>query len=174
MLIAALTLLAIALILLAILAYIDAKTMLLPNHYVFLFGLTALAFHITTRFQAIDPVNMLIGALVGGGGLYLVRLIGNKVYKRESLGLGDVKLMLAGGLWLGGLGIIWAITAGAFITLVIAFFYASFQALKTGQFNFTRLVFPAGPGFCIGLATLMILSYGLILPAYVLMNQGAP
>lgn len=161
-----LSLVAIALILLVVLAIIDARTMLLPDHYVFLFGLSAVALHIMTDFGFMAPADVALGALIGGGGMYLVRLIGNYFYKQESMGLGDVKLLLAGGLWVGGLGIIWAITLGAFCTLVFAIIYAAVKAVKTGKFNFARLVLPAGPGFCAGLAMMIFIIY--LLPPLIL------
>lgn len=154
-----LSLIAIALILLVVLAVIDARTMLLPDHYVFLFGLSGIALHIMTNFGFMSPQDALLGALVGGGGMYLVRMAGNYIYKQESMGLGDVKLLLAGGLWVGGMGTVWAITLGAFCTLIFAAIYAIIKGIKTGKFSFARLVFPAGPGFCAGLAFIIFMIY---------------
>ena len=43
----------------------------------------------------------LFGILVGGGSLYLVGVIGKFLFKKEAMGLGDVKLMALVGGWIG-------------------------------------------------------------------------
>lgn len=60
-----------------------------------------LAFHFSIEFAFFTPAELIYGALMGAGVLYIVRFFGNRHYKQETLGLGDVKLMAAGGLWLG-------------------------------------------------------------------------
>ncbi len=47
----------------------------------------------------------LLAALVLGSVTGLLRLLASRVLRREALGLGDVKLFAAGGLWLGPAGI---------------------------------------------------------------------
>jgi leader peptidase (prepilin peptidase) / N-methyltransferase len=45
--------------------------------------------------------DSLIGALIGGGSLFVVAIIYEKVTKREGMGMGDVKLLAMIGAWLG-------------------------------------------------------------------------
>lgn len=142
---------------LVILTIIDFKTMLLPDKYVLAFGLCGLAFHAAFGFSILNIQQILLGAAVGGGFLAIIRWGGNIYYQQESMGLGDVKLLLAGGLWLGAYWTIISITIGAVITLVCAIASALIKARKTGQKpDLQRLEVPAGPGFCIALALFIL------------------
>lgn len=138
--------------LLIILSIIDLKTFLLPNIYVAPFALLGVVFHIVTDFYYLDWQTMLIGGLTGYLLLYLIRLGGNKYYGQESLGLGDVKLLGAAGLWLGYEGVLFAVTLGAFAGLIHGLIYAVILKFKsTEPFNLRRLMIPAGPGFAVGI-----------------------
>lgn len=138
--------------LLILLAIIDFKTFLLPNIYVAPFSLLGLAFHGLTDFYFLSLTAVLIGGIGGFTVLYLIRMAGNKYYKQDSLGLGDVKLLGAGGLWLGFENVMIAMTIGAFLGLLHGLAYALHLKLKTSEaFSLTRLTIPAGPGFVGGL-----------------------
>lgn len=81
------------------LALVDAQWRYLPDTGVALVALLAL---VPGRA---DPVQTLIGgALSGLLALGLRHVVGRRV-GREALGLGDVKLMAASGLWLGPFGL---------------------------------------------------------------------
>ncbi len=152
-----LTLIILALACLAVLTYIDLRTMILPDPLVAIYALLGVGFHTVAGFSLLSPLDMAIGACVGGGFLAIVRWAGNRAYGQESMGLGDVKLMTAGGLWLGGMGAVWAITLGAAITLLFTFGQAGYKRLRTGVFpSLHRLEVPAGPGFCAALVLLML------------------
>ena len=99
---------------------------------------------------------------MGGGILYVIRMAGNAYYKQDTLGLGDVKLLAAAGLWLGMEGVVFALTAGAFAGLLHGIFVACYRAIKEKtKPNLNRLMIPAGPGFCIGIvASWLYLFYG--------------
>lgn len=138
--------------LLIILSIIDLKTFLLPNIYVAPFALLGVAFHIAINFYYLDWQAILIGGLTGYLILYLIRLAGNTYYGQDSLGLGDVKLLGAAGLWLGYEGVLFAMTLGAFAGLIHGLIYAVILKLKTTEpFNMRRLMIPAGPGFAVGI-----------------------
>ncbi len=49
----------------------------------------------------IAPLVSLIGALAGGGIMYLIAVAGDAVYKRETMGGGDIKLAAAIGAFVG-------------------------------------------------------------------------
>lgn len=132
---------------------IDLKYWILPNSLNIALALLMVVLHASSDFSILSITEMLIGAIVGGGFLYLVRLYGNHKYKTESLGLGDVKLLLAAGLGLGPLGVIMAITFGAALGLVHGVVWGYFVSRKAGKkFDARGLKFPAGPGFCAGIA----------------------
>lgn len=144
-----------AVILLIILAIIDFRTFLLPNVFVFPFAALAPLFHYLTDFYYLSPMSVLIGGLVGYGLLYTIRAAGNRYYGQDSLGLGDVKLLGAGGLWLGAENVLFAMTVGAFFGLIHGLIVAIYNKVKTnGPFSFARLTIPAGPGFVFGIMSI--------------------
>ena len=57
----------------------------------FLYGLSDVAI----------TINLVLGALVGGGIFLLITLIGGAIYGKEAMGFGDVKLMAALGIYFG-------------------------------------------------------------------------
>ncbi len=137
----------ITLILLGMLAIIDLRVRLLPNTYVLGVFLCGIAFHALSNFYYISPVSMVLGAIFGGGLLYVVRFFANAYYKTDTLGLGDVKLMIAGGVWLGVDGIFLAISLGAFAGVIHGLV---FNALQREREAFSTFSIPAGPGFIVG------------------------
>lgn len=138
--------------LLLALAVIDLRTFLLPNKLVLPFALLGPAFHAATQFTYLDPAQIAAGGLVGYGLPFAIRLLANAWYKQDALGLGDVKLLGAAGLWLGPEGVLLALTAGAFAGLVHGIIYAILKAVRTKQkISLHRLVIPAGPGFIAGI-----------------------
>lgn len=149
-----------AVILLIVLSIIDLRTRLLPNVLVLPFAVLGVAFHITTNWAYLAPVNMALGALMGFGILYGIRFIANRIYKQDTLGLGDVKLMGAAGLWLGPDGILMALSLGAFCGMLHGLGVAFYQAAKTGEkINLNRLEVPAGPGFALGIILMGLYQY---------------
>lgn len=144
--------LCVALYLLFKLAWIDLQTLLLPNKYVAAFAATGVAFHGFTGYTYITGQDMALGALIGGGFLLIIRTIANRVYKRDTLGLGDVKLMTAAGLWLGAEHILLAITAGAFCGIMHGLWHkVSMQKKTNTPLPLSSLSVPAGPGFIAGI-----------------------
>ena len=145
-------------IVLGILAIIDLKIRILPNKYVGLFFLLGILFHIFTDFTFVTPAQMVTGTLAGGGLLLAIRFIANKIYKKDTLGLGDVKLMGAAGAWVGIDYIFLALSFGAFFGLVHGVVYKLYMAQKTGEhIPLSSLSIPAGPGFIAGTLVVGIL-----------------
>ena len=81
---------------------IDYRLQIIPNRlsltmfeigiiFTFIYGLSNVAI----------SINMLLGMLVGGGIFLGITLLGGLVYGKEAMGLGDVKLMGALGLFFG-------------------------------------------------------------------------
>ena len=81
---------------------IDYKLQIIPNRlnltmlevgliFTFIYGLSNVAI----------SINMLLGMLAGGGIFLMLTLLGGLVYGKEAMGLGDVKLMGALGLYFG-------------------------------------------------------------------------
>jgi leader peptidase (prepilin peptidase)/N-methyltransferase len=142
----------ISLFLLAILTVIDVRCRLLPNIYVFPFAACGALFHVGTRLHFSGPSDIILGAILGGGLLYVIRIFGNYVYKQDTLGLGDVKLMAAAGVWLGGTDVLLALTIGAAAGFVHGILYLLWHRWRTGEWlRLGSLSIPAGPGFIVGI-----------------------
>ena len=132
---------------------IDLRHWILPDKLNIALALLMVALHSAYHFEILSPIEMAIGALIGGGSLFLIRAGGNAYYKTESMGLGDVKLLAAAGLGLGAFGTVMAITFGAAAGLVHGLIWGYVTAKREGRaFDTRQLKFPAGPGFCVGIA----------------------
>lgn len=103
---------------------IDYKIQIIPNRLnltMFEIGLIfTFAFGVQNLTIAKD---MLLGMLVGGGIFLLITLIGGAIAGKEAMGLGDVKLMGALGLYFGVVGIslisVLSFLIGAIISIII-------------------------------------------------------
>jgi leader peptidase (prepilin peptidase) / N-methyltransferase len=139
--------------LLIALSIIDLKHWILPNELNLALGVTGILFHLLAAYRFLDVAGMLGGAALGAGLLYAIRFFANRHYGRDTLGLGDVKLLGAAGLWLGVEGTLQAITLGAFAGLIHGVIYAAFTAKKNKTaYSIRNLTIPAGPGFAVGIA----------------------
>lgn len=161
-----------AVIFLGFLSYIDLKARILPNELVFAFAVSGFVFHVTTLFQYSNFLMIIAGAITGGGILFIIRAIGNYFYKEDTLGLGDVKLMAAAGLWLGPEFTLIALTAGA----LAGFLHGAFVAVMLMRnmkmkLDIHRLSVPAGPGFAVGILLAGALKYASF-PSYVMNTLG--
>lgn len=142
------------------LCIIDLKIRLLPNVYVVAFFVCGLIFHTATNFTFTTPMNASIGIIGGGGMLLAIRQIANYFYQKDTLGLGDVKLLGAAGLWLGASDIFLAISLGAFAGLIHGAIYKLYMQRKTGELlPLSTLSIPAGPGFIIGIIIVGVIKF---------------
>ncbi len=160
----ALACIAAALILLGALCVIDLKHRLLPDKLVLPFLILGVAFHFLTRFHYATPMDMVAGALLGGGLLYAVRFFAVRYYGDDALGLGDVKLMIAAGVWLGPQAILLTLIVGAMAGIFHGLAIACSNKIKTkAPMNLKNLSLPAGPGFAVGIVIAGIVKfYGLL------------
>lgn len=134
--------------------WIDLKLWILPNELVFLYALTALPFHFAIDWVYGGWLLFVVGALIGGTTLLMIREAANRFYGMETLGLGDIKLMSAAGLWLGPQGILLALSVGAFCGV----FHAVILAVTKKQ-SLKRMMLPAGPGFIAGIILVTLWTY---------------
>ena len=102
-----------------------------------------LGYLIGEGFEAFIP--HLLGALLMFTVMFLVRIIGNRAFKTESLGWGDIKLSALAGLVLGPLlGVVYI-----FLGSVLALPYALFLSIRNKD-----NVSPFGPFLCLSLLIL--------------------
>lgn len=147
---------------LAFLIITDLKYRLLLNTYVLAFALFGMCFHISTYFEYTSLLNMMLGFLTGGCFLLLVRALGNRVYKQDTLGLGDVKLMAAGGIWLGAEGILHALVIGALAGIIHGVTMMLWARLIYKEsFDMRYFTLPAGPGFIVGIIAVAVYKFYL-------------
>lgn len=125
--------------------WIDLKLWILPNELVILLAITALPFHFATDWFFGGWLYFIVGGIVGGGTLLAIRHAANKFYGFETLGLGDIKLMAAVGLWLGPETTLMALSVGAFCGVA----HALTLAIINKQ-SLNKMMLPAGPGFIAG------------------------
>lgn len=150
-----------AILLLAVLSIIDLKILILPDELNFLLGLSGLIFHFATSRTFMGYDDMAMGVAMGAGMLFVIRFFSNRHYGRDTLGLGDVKLLGAAGIWLGLEGTLMAVTAGAFAGLLHGLAYAGWISVRDKTpYNIHQLSIPAGPGFAVGIIISGYLIYG--------------
>ena len=148
-------------LLLAILAYTDHKSYILPNRYNALLAVFFVIFHGGMAFAVITPLNMILGCVLTGSLLLAIRHVANKMTGADALGLGDVKLMMAAGLGLGLPHVFLALSRGSIFGLIhgvilreMAIKQNPKKAPKLSQINI-----PAGVGLCIGIFCVMVYRY---------------
>lgn len=158
------------------LIFIDAEHMILPNVITYPLLMIALAVRIsfpivfatnyfsdTTFFPAtllagqpawlISLFGAIIGALVGGGSLWLVGAIWKKLRGVDAMGLGDVKMMFGVGALLGWRLSFLSIFLGAFSGAIIGLIVIARQKDKDLQ---TQIPF----GIFLGMGSILALLFG--------------
>jgi leader peptidase (prepilin peptidase)/N-methyltransferase len=128
---------------LLVLSFIDLDLRILPDR-VTLPGLVvglivAPLLHLTPSFW-----SSLIGALVGGGLLYVIGILGELMLKKESMGGGDVKLAAMLGAFMG-----WQTTV---LALFVAFFVGAVvgvAVIASKRTDWSRSI-PFGPFIALG------------------------
>lgn len=150
------------------LVFIDAEHQILPNVITYpgaavalvarvlvpnLYGVASLAAHYPQLSPRIlSLVGAILGALVGGGFLWLVGWIWERVRKEEAMGLGDVKMMFMVGAYLG-----WSLTLLTLFLGVLSGSVIGLGLIATGRGDLkSRLPF----GVYLGLGSLVSLYFG--------------
>lgn len=161
------------------LVFIDAEKMILPNvitypmfFFALLIRLIFPIFSSSSYFSETNlfPLNILadyplwlvsttggiLGALVGGGSLWLIGEIWERLRGIEAMGLGDVKMMLSVGALLGWRLAILSIFIGATAGTIAGIFMIARQKEKNFQ---TQMPF----GVFLGVGTVISLLFGELL-----------
>ena len=139
---------------LALAAFVDARTMVIPfyiNVVIFILGIASI-----WVFPEIPIHHHLLGAAVVSLPMIIINLICQKLLGRDGFGGGDIKLMLAAGLFLGTKGIFAAFFMGAIIGAVAGIISMAVLAKKGKD------PIPFGPSLCIGLVLAQLFGTQLI------------
>ena len=123
---------------LLIIGLADLKYMIIPDQFVIMLALSAFGF-VPYHDSFWQP---LLGALIGGGVMLMVSVLGGAAFKKEVMGFGDVKLFASLGLALGVKGTV-AVLIGA--SLLSGIFAAA--GLASGRYKKDD-VKPLGPYIC--------------------------
>jgi len=91
-------------------AAVDLEHMILPNEVTLGGALVALA---TSPWRGVGLVGSLVGIAIGLAITYLPFVVYKRLRGRSGMGLGDAKLALFAGAWLGGPGAVFVVFAGA-------------------------------------------------------------
>ena len=139
---------------LIVIALIDWETKLILNKVL----LSMLAFGIVTNVvvHVIPFKDAIIGAFVGGGAMFLVAYLGNRIFKKEAMGMGDVKLAFVSGFFLGWQFILWALYLGFVIALI------GIGVLWVFRRNRLPKQIPMGPFFAFGFALNLFYGHELL------------
>lgn len=143
-------------VILIALSIYDLKYYILPNMLNLFLGASYLFFHIFLNWEFISPLSSVLGAAAGGGLLMLIRWVADRFYKKDSLGLGDVKLMTAAGIGLGFPNIMLAMSVGAAVGLLHGFLMWCLQTRESRK-RFDEINVPAGLGLAVGIGIVFLL-----------------
>lgn len=98
---------------------IDYKLQIIPNRLTLTMCETGLIFSFLRGLNNLNvAIEMWVGMILGAGIFLLLTFLGNLIFKKETMGFGDVKLMGALGLFFGWRSII-AITILSFLIAAI-------------------------------------------------------
>ena len=78
----------------------------------------------------VAPLQSLVGAVVAGGGLYLVGWCATKLLKKEAMGFGDVKLLAGYGALMGVTGAVETLIVAAILGIVVMVPYGKIAARR--------------------------------------------
>ncbi len=114
---------------------VDLRAQIIPNRLnllIFEIGLILVFLH---GFSNINiAINMLLGMLAGGGIFLIITLLGGLIAGKEAMGMGDVKLMGAIGLYFGFQNIIVISVMSFLIGAVVSIIYMIIKRKSTNTY----------------------------------------
>lgn len=134
---------------LAMIALSDLKFCIIPDELIIagcLFAVVGALPGVLTGDSWQQWLSPIFGAAIGSGIILVINLVGRLVYKKDALGMGDLKLMLICGIACGTTGTVIAILAGI---LSAGIFYAACILLRKVR---SDAYLPLGPFLVIGAA----------------------
>lgn len=148
-------------IMLIIDAFVDMKSQIIPNELNFLGFLVGI---VLTYFTLVNDVTVgldkICGLLAGGGIFLLIALVAFVVYKKEGMGLGDVKLMGVLGLFFGFFNTIQIFILSFAIGAVVSILLMILKIKKSTDY----MAF--GPFIVIATVITMFVPYTVVFPWY--------
>lgn len=122
-------------IILVIEAFVDIKAKILPNSLNFIGFLIGITYtYITCVRDIYAGLDLLLGMVTGAGVFLLIALFALIVYRREGMGLGDVKLMGMLGLFFGFANIVQIFILSFFVAAIISIVLLATKIKKTTDY----------------------------------------
>jgi leader peptidase (prepilin peptidase)/N-methyltransferase len=135
--------------------FIDLKHRIIPDTLT-LPGV-ALGFLMSFLVSSPSVLNSLLGIAVGGGMFYLAAVLGELLFKKESMGGGDIKLAMMLGAFLGWQNILLILLISSFLGSLIG----GLALLFSKDVKQTRTI-PFGPFLALGAVIAMFLGDSII------------
>lgn len=137
---------------------IDYRLQIIPNRLnLAMFEIGLLIAFIYGWSNIAITINMLLGMLAGGGIFLLITLIGGTIYGKEAMGLGDVKLMGALGLFFGLSNIVIISLVSFLVGAILSVFLLVTKIKKTDEY------IPFGPFIVIASFISILVPFDVIL-----------
>lgn len=142
---------------------IDIKLTIIPNRLnltLFEVGLVACFVHgissVSNFNQALDPI---FGMLIGGGVFLLLNVVGALIAGKEAMGMGDVKLMGALGLFFGFINTIVIIALAFLIAAVVSIVIVIVRKIKKIKDSYI----PFGPFIVVSTAVMIFVPNNIVI-----------
>ncbi len=136
---------------LLVIFFIDLKYQLIPDVIILPGIIVGFIFSFLLKLPPF--LESLIGFFVGGGLLYFMAIFGDKLFKKESMGGGDIKLAAMLGTFLGWKMVLMVIFLASLLGAIVGIIFIIFSKRMRGK----RLI-PFGPFLAI--ATLLTIFFG--------------
>lgn len=128
---------------LIVISFIDLERKLILNKV--LVWMLAAGLGLNLVFHILPYQQSLLGFLAGGGLMLLFAFLGNLMFRKESMGMGDVKFAAVAGIFLGWKMIMVALFCGFLIAFLILISMMALQKTSVGEY------IPLGPFLAMGL-----------------------
>ena len=131
-------------------AWIDLKTFLILNKLTIPAFILGVVMAFAFQFESI--LNILLGTVSGGGLLLIFGFLGKIIFKKDSMGMGDVKLMMVVGVFVGFPEVMIILMFGVYLAAIYILTGLVLRKIKLGD------TIPFGPFLALG--TLVYLLWG--------------
>lgn len=142
---------------------VDYKYQLIPDTVQILLFILGIIVAILDKAHILSHI---IGMLIGGGTFFLIGVIGKLIYKKESMGFGDVKLMAALGLIFGIKNILVITVLSFFIAAIVSILLILCKIKKMDSY------IPFGPFIVIATLGVLFLGTDLFINTYISICSG--
>lgn len=136
---------------------VDLKEQIIPNRLNLLMFEIGMVIVFIQGFININiAINMLLGMFAGAGIFFIISLLGGLIAGKEAMGMGDVKLMGALGLFFGFQNIIVISVLAFLIGAIVSVIYLVIKKKKTNNY------IPFGPFIVIGSVITIFVPFNIL------------